>query len=210
MVAQDPRPIGKRAVTTPPSESVTQLLAAASQGDASAQNELCRLVYDELHALAQRQMAREAPGRTLQATSLLHEVFFRLTAGEAVQFENRCHFFGAAARAMRQVRIDDARGRNRLKRGGGRRADSMQGDPAAFDQDPAVVLGIDEALKKLERVDSRMAEIVTLRYFAGLTEEETAALLGLSRRTVQMEWRLAKAWLHRELSKGDTSLGRGA
>jgi RNA polymerase sigma factor (TIGR02999 family) len=183
------------------------LLTAVGQGDAAARSKLWRLVYDELRHVAQRQLAREAPGRTLQPTSLVHEVFLRLTAGEAVQFENRRHFFGAAARAMRQIRIDDARRRRRVKRGGGKRPGVVDQEPAVFDQDPAQVLAVDEALKRLEQMDPRKAEIVTLRYFAGLTEQETAAALDLSRRTVQMEWRLAKAWLHRELSKGDTSAG---
>lgn len=189
------------------SQSVTRLLTAIGQGDEAARSKLWRLVYDELHHVARRQLAREAPGRTLQPTSLVHEVFLRLTAGGAVQFENRRHFFGAAARAMRQIRIDDARRRGRVKRGGGKRPGVVDQEPAVFDQDPAQVLAVDEALKRLEQMDPRKAEVVTLRYFTGLTEEETAAALDLSRRTVQMEWRLAKAWLHRELSKGDTSVG---
>lgn len=184
---------------------VTQLLDAAARGEASARNRLWKVIYDELHALAQRQMAAEAPGRTLQPTSLVHEVYLRLVANENVQWSSRRHFFGAAANAMRQIRIDDARRRKRQKRGGGQAAEHLVEEPPTFDQDPAEVLDVDEALKKLEAEHPRKAEVVQYRYFAGMTEQETASLLGVARRTVQLDWEFAKAWLHRELGRSPTT-----
>ncbi len=192
----------------PPSQ-LTQLLEDAGQGDAPAREKLWTLVYDELHSLARLQMVGEAAGRTLQPTALVHEVFLRLFGGTQTEFSSRRHFFGAAARAMRQIRTDDARRRKRLKRGAGQRPESFDEDPPIFDQDPAEVLAVSEALDKLEREDPRKAEVVTLRYFAGLTRDETAAALGVSPRTIDNEWRFARAWLYEELSKGDTATDQG-
>lgn len=191
-------------MTKPKPNPVTQLLVAASGGDAAAQKQLWSTIYNELRGIARQQMVGEAAGHTLQPTALVHEAFFRLFRGHDVHFENRRHFFGAAAKAMRRIRIDDARKRKRLKRGGGKEPAALDAEPAIFDSDPAEVLAVHEALDKLEAEDPRKAEVVMLRYFAGLTEEETASALDLTRRTVQTEWRLARAWLHRELSKGDT------
>lgn len=185
--------------------SVTQLLAAAGQGDSSAQDRLWALIYDELHNVAQGQLAAEHGGRTLQPTTLVHEVYLRLTANEDVHWASRRQFFAAAAQAMRRIRIDDARKRNRQKRGGGKRPGPLVSEPPVFDQDPVEVLAVDEVLAKLERIDPRKAEVVVLRYFAGLTVKETARVLGVSPKTVDNEWRFAKAWLRRELSKGDTA-----
>ncbi|MCK4658823.1 MAG: sigma-70 family RNA polymerase sigma factor [Phycisphaerae bacterium] len=190
-------------MANPPSKPITRLLAAVGRGDAAAHNKLWALVYDELHRLAQHQMAHEAPGRTLQPTSLVHEAYLRLTADEDLQWANRRHFFATAANAMRRIRVDDARKRNRLKRGGGRQRIPLDEDPPAFDQDPAEVLAINEALEKLKQKDPRKAEVVTLRYFAGLTIDETADALGLSPRSVDSDWRFARAWLRRELTRGE-------
>lgn len=195
-------------MATPPSSPITQLLAAANQGDSSAHKKLWSLIYDELHRLAQCQMANEAPGRTLQPTALVHEAYLRLAGGENVQWANRRHFFAAAAKAMHRIRIDDARKRNRLKRGGSENPASLERAPAVFDQDPAEVLAIDEALAKLEQRDPRKAEIVMFRYFGGLTVEECAEALGLSPRTIKAEWQFARTWLYQELSKGDTDASR--
>ena len=185
--------------------NATQLLNLMSQGDAEAARQLLDWLYAELRQLAHGQMGREGAHPTQQATAIVHEAYMRLF-GEVknVEWANRRHFFGAAARIMRQIRIDDARRRKRVKRGGGRKAEPLEVDPAVFDRDPNDVLAIHEALEKLGAVDPRKVELINLRYFAGLTEEETAEALGTSRRTVQLEWRIARAWLHRELSKGDT------
>jgi len=191
------------------SSPITQLLAAVVRGDDSAAELLWVTIYDELHSLAQRQMANEAPGGTLQPTSLVHEAYLRLLGGEDVYWKNRRHFFAAAAKAMRQIRIDDARKRKRLKRGNGQKPVVLQEGPPVFDQDPTEVLAIDEALHKLRATDPRKAELVALRYFAGLTMDETAHAMELPARTMDREWSFARAWLHRELSKGDSAIGQG-
>lgn len=211
--------LGQVTVTTPQPSPVTELLAAAGRGDGGAHERLWALVYDELHRVARRQMADEAPGHTLQTTALVNEAYLRLIGDVDVQWANRRHFFAAAAKAMRRIRIDDARRRGRLKRGGpqpGNEASRQQGnkvdasaarakrvpldEAVVFDDDPAEVLAVDEALSKLEQKDPRKAEIVQLRYFAGLTVDETADALGISPRTVDREWVFARAWLKRNLS----------
>ena len=188
-----------------PSNPITQLRAAINEGDASARERLWSALYDELHRLAQRQMRGEPKGRTMQPTDLVHEAYLRLFPDEKGQWANRRHFFSAAARAMRQIRTDDARRSRRLKRGGGRRREELDGNPPLFDQDPSEVLAVHEALDELENADPRKAEVVMLRYFVGLTEEEIASALEVSRRTIQSHWHVARAWLHRALSKGDTT-----
>ncbi len=193
---------------TTPGESITQLLGAIEEGDASAREQLWSAVYSELRALAQHQMAAERPGHTLQPTALVHEVFIRLFGDRDTHWANRRHFFVAAAQGMRQICIDDARKRKRLKRGGGWQRANVEENPPIFEQDPAEVLAIDEALEGLRKIDARKTEVVMLRYFAGLTIDETAAVLGISPRSVDVTWRVAKAWLHRELSKGDTAARR--
>jgi RNA polymerase sigma factor (TIGR02999 family) len=185
-------------------ETVTQLLLAAGQGDAGADDRLWSLVYDELRRLARRQLAKEGQGCTVESTTLVHEAFLRLVGNEPVEWTNRRHFFSSAARAMRYIRIEDARRRGRAKRGGGLRPRPMRDEPAIVENDAAEVLAVDEALKKLEQTAPRQAEVVMLRYFAGLSVDEIAQVLGVSARTVDYEWRYARAWLHRELSKGDT------
>ena len=184
-------------------QPLTQLLVATRQGDRLAADRLWSTVYDELHRLAQWQLAREGPRCNFDSTSLVHEAFLRLIGDEPVEWANRRHFFGAAARAMRRIRVDDARRRGRLRHGGGRQPDPISEDPPVFGDDPTEVLAIDEALQSLERAAPRQAEVVMLRYFAGLSVDETAAALAVSPRTVDYEWRFARAWLHRELTKGD-------
>ncbi len=192
-------------VTTKPPSPVTQLLAAAGRGDAAAHEKLWSMIYDELHGLAQHQLDDEATGHRRQPTSLVHEAYLRLTAGQEVQWASRRHFFTSAALAMRRIRLDDARKRRSLKRGGGQSLGLLAEEAAVFDQDPTEVLAVDEALCRLEQENPRQAEVVTLRYFAGLTGDETADALGISSRTVDNEWRVARAWLHRELSTGDAT-----
>ena len=186
------------------STPVTQLLTAASGGDSSANELLWSIFYQELRGVAQRQMVKHGSGHTLQPTALVHEAWFRLVSNADVEWANRRHFFAAAANAMRQILVDDARKRNRQKRGGGLAIENNPEAAVVFDQDPVQVLAIHEALSELETRDPRQAEIVMLRFFAGLTVDETASALGLSPRTVELDWRVARAWLYRELSKGDT------
>jgi RNA polymerase sigma factor (TIGR02999 family) len=191
---------------TPIPEPVTQLLVAAGRGDVGAAGRLWSVVYDELRRLARHQLADEGPACIFESASLIHEAFLRLVGDEPVEWANRRQFFAAAARAMRRIRIDDARRRGRIKRGGAQKPQALGGEPPAFDNDPAEILAVDEALKRLEAAAPRQAEIVMLRYFGGLSVDETAEALGVSPRTVDYEWRFARAWLHRELSKGDTQV----
>ncbi len=195
-------------MTTTPPKPVTQLLNAVGQGDQAAAEQLWVLIYDELRGLAKRQMADEGGPRTLQPTALVHEVYLRLMGGSGDgQWANRRHFFAVAAKTMRHIRINDARKRRRLKRGGGQRPGALTEEPGIFDQDPTEVLAVHEALDQLEEAEPRQAEVVMLRYFAGLSIDECAEALELSPRTVDSDWRYARAWLHRELSKGDTAIG---
>jgi len=194
---------------------ITHLLDAAKQGDVAARERLWALIYEELRAVAQHQLAAEPVVNRRQPTSLVHEAYLRLTAGEEAAWANRRHFFAAAAQAMRRIRIDDARKRKRLKRGGGlaHRLDngatgSAGGgtgyyEPAAHKADPVEILAVDEALKQLEIRDPRKSEVVMLRYFAGFTVEECADAMDLSPRTIRNEWRFARAWLHTILSGGN-------
>jgi RNA polymerase sigma factor (TIGR02999 family) len=191
----------------PLSTPITQLLDAASQGDSAARDRLWTLVYEELRRLARHQLASEGGAVPVQPTTLVHEAYLRLTAGQDVEWANRRHFFAAAARSMRQIRVDYARRSRSFKRGGqAAHVDLPDGvEPPVFDQDPSEVLAVSEVLDGLEQKDPRKAEIVMLKYFAGLTGDETARALDISPRTVDSEWRVAKAWLHRALSKGDTA-----
>lgn len=158
------------------------------------------LVYDELRAMARRQMRGEA-GITLQTTVLVHEVYLRLFAGKVPEWDNRAHFFGSAARCMRQILIDHARARRALCRGEGRRGVALDGlDVAAPERDESRLLSLHHALERLEARDPRKAQIVLLRYFAGLTIEQTADVLDVSPTTVKDEWRFARAWLLHDMN----------
>jgi len=232
---------------------VTELLHSVAAGDPAAREQLWAVVYHELRAVAQHQLATERSPHSLHPTTLVSETYLRLFGNGHVAWTNRRHFFAAAAIAMRRIRVDDARRRCRLKRGGGGasapamgvlprsaagagqgppvaervarsgearpwpdgepsappdrptatgragRVDLADG-PAVFDQDPAEVLAIAEALDRLEQLDPRKAEVVSLRYFVGLTVDETAVVLGVSPRTIDSEWRFARAWLHHALT----------
>ena len=193
----------EKTMSTAAHERITDLLAISAQGDASVTEELWSVLYDELHRIARAQVAAEPSRRSLQPTTLVHEAYFRLFGGPEVQWTNRRHFFSAAAEAMRRIRIDDARKRNRLKRGSGRQPSAMADEPPIFDQNPIEVVAIGEALEELERQDARKAEVVKLRYFTGLTVDESAAVLNVSPRTVDKDWAFARAWLHRRLSGND-------
>jgi RNA polymerase sigma factor (TIGR02999 family) len=179
---------------------VTALLNAVVRGDHSAQDRLFEAIYSELQKIARSQMAGEKAGRTLRPTALLHEAYLRLFRQPSEGFLSRKHFFATAAQAMRQVRIDDVRRRGRQKRGGGSTREPLDADGLLIDQDPSETLAVHEALERLERHDPRKAELVTMRFFAGLTIDQCAVALGVSSRTLANEWRFAQAWLHRELS----------
>lgn len=178
---------------------VTQLLLRAEAGDRDATDRLFPLVYDELRRLAGGMMRHERGSHTLQATALVHEAYFRLVGDPHAGWESRAHFFGAAATAIRRILVDHARSKNRDKRGGG--WDRVPLPDGAADQTPTLdLLALDEALEKLAHADPRMARLVELRFFVGLTVAEAAASLGISEATAVREWQLARVWLHAELS----------
>lgn len=190
-------------MTTPPPHEVTQLLAAVNDGDSNASAKLLPLVYDELRKLAKARMAHEAVGQTLQPTALVHEAYLRLVGDTNVGWDNRGHFFAAAALAMRRILVERARSRNRIKRGGGRARVELTDGALVSEPPDDDLLVLDEALGRLEKYDKRKADVVMLRYFAGLSIEETAAALGVSPATVKNEWTFARAWLHREVARSD-------
>jgi len=198
---------GEQTMPQQPTGQVTQLLTAIQRGDEDAHEKLWSAIYDELHAIARHQMADEPANQTLQPTALVNEAYMRLVGSDGDIFTNRRLFFATATKIMREIRVDYARKRKSQKRGGGERPGHLHEEMAILDEDPTKALAIDEALRRLEQVAPRKAEIATMRYFAGLTVKECAETLDLSTRMVDKEWRLARAWLHRELSKGDSSLG---
>jgi RNA polymerase sigma factor (TIGR02999 family) len=181
-----------------PNHDLTQLLQTAGEGRAS-QAQLFSLVYGSLRDLARRQLGAERAGHSLQPTALVHEAWLRLGGGDAVSWEGRAHFFGAAAEAMRRILVDHARSRNADKRGASSRRLPLDAVELAAGDDPGQVLVLDDALTRLEALDERLAKVVRLRFWAGLEEQEVAELLQLSPRTVRRDWKLARAWLARDL-----------
>lgn len=181
---------------------VTQILASIERGDPHAAEQLLPLVYDELRKLAAGRMAAESPGQTLEATALVHEAFIRLVdVDEPASWGSRGHFFAAAAEAMRRILVESARRKQRIKHGGHLHRVSLdQIEPSVSDLHPDV-LAIDEALDKLSKTDPSAAELVKLRYFAGLTMDEASAVLGVSPRTADTWWAYARAWLLREIDR---------
>ena len=185
----------------PPRGDVTQLLNAWSRGDPEALDRLAPLVEGELRRLARRYMSREQAGDTLQPTALVNEAFVRLIGWDQVEWQSRTHFYAVAAKMMRRILVNQAISRRRQKRGGSALLVSLaEADQAS--QRSADILALDEALVKLGRIDDRRRQLVELRFFGGLTAEETAELLGISVRTVHRDWDLARAWLFRELRGG--------
>jgi RNA polymerase sigma factor (TIGR02999 family) len=186
---------------------VTQILRQIEAGDPSAADQLLPLVYDELRKLAARRMAGESPDHTLQATALVHEAYLRLVdAPQAQHWNSRGHFFMAAAEAMRRILVESARRKLRLKHGGDRRRLDLGQIELSVDQASDEVLALDEALERLATDEPACAELVKLRYFAGLTIEEAAAARGTSVRTANRDWAYAKAWLHQQL-RGEAPAG---
>jgi len=176
---------------------VTHILSAIEQGDPNAADQLLPLVYDELRSLAAQRMAQEAAGQTLQPTALVHEAYLRLMGAKQAQgWGGRRHFFAAAAEAMRRILIDRARHKQTRKAGGGRRRLDLDDiEPALEEEDGDRLLALDEALRQLEAEDPRKAELVKLRFFAGLTAEQAAAALGVSTSTAEKDWAYARSWL---------------
>ena len=184
----------------PSPHGVTELLVAWSNGDQAARDELMSVVYQELHRLAHHYMQRESPGHTLQTSALVNEAFLKLVDQRAVKWQNRAHFFGIAAQAMRRILVDHARAHSAGKRGGGERRVSLDDAPAIAGTVDVDVLALDEALTRLAAIDPQQSRVVELRFFGGLTMEETAEVMQISPATVGREWRMAKAWLFAELS----------
>jgi RNA polymerase sigma factor (TIGR02999 family) len=181
---------------------VTRILSAIERGDPRASEELLPLVYRELRLLAQQRLAREKPGQTLQATALVHEAYVRLVEGEEAQrWNSRGHFFAAAAEAMRRILVEQARRKQADKHGGGRLRVDLPEDLAAPDGRSDDLLALDEALCRLERHDADAAALVKLRYFAGLSHQDAAEALGISRGAADRLWALGRAWLFRQLTK---------
>ena len=188
------------------SAAITSLLARAEEGDRQATDELLPLVYEELRQLADRFLAAEKRGATLQPTALVHEAYLRLVGSDQAGWENRAHFFGAAAQAIRRILIDRARARGAARRGGERPLRLDTDAPLAEPGPSMDVLALDEALAKLASIDAQKARVVELRFFGGLGIAETAKVLGTSVSRVERDWRFARAWLHRELEHvGDGS-----
>jgi len=184
-----------------PPPDITAVLLAAEAEDRDPVDVLLPLVYDALRGMAQRQLARERPDHTLSATALVHEAYLKLVDHTQVSARGQTYFFGAAARAMRQILVDHARRRNRKKRGGGERAVTLDTNHLALDGFVADLLDLDAALDRLAAFRPRQARVVECRFFGGLSVEETADTLGVSPRTVKGDWALAKAWLHRALNE---------
>jgi RNA polymerase sigma factor (TIGR02999 family) len=182
---------------------VTRILSAIELGDPTAAEQLLPLVYDELRRLAAQRLAGEAPGHTLQPTGLVHEAYLKLVGpDEQRSWNGRIHFFAAAAEAMRRILIDHARGKRRARRGGGRKRVELRDIEAVAETAGDELLALDEALARLQAVDPRRAELVRLRFFAGLTSEQAAELLGISRATADRHWAFARAWLYDAMSGG--------
>lgn len=181
----------------------TRMLQDLSQGQKKAAEELMPLVYTEFQRLARKQLSGEAEGHTLQPTALVNEVYLKLIQQDRVDWKGKTHFFAIGAQAMRRILIDHARKRNRIKRGGDRARVEFDADLALSPGKDEDLLALEEALEKLEKLDERQARIVELRFFGGLNVAEVAEVLGVSKRTVESDWTMVRAWLRRELVEGE-------
>lgn len=191
-------------MAAPSPKEVTRLLVDWGNGDQAALDDLIPLVYEELRRMAGRYMRRESQGHTLQTSALVNEAYLRLVDQKSVKWQNRAHFFGVAAQLMRRILVDHARSRLRAKRGGRAQMVSLA-EQAVMSNEVAEVIALDEALKNLAEMDQRKSQIVEMKFFGGLTTEEVAEVLKVTSRTVEREWRKAKAWLNRAISKGETN-----
>lgn len=182
---------------------VTRILSAIEGGDTQAADKLLPLVYEELRLLAGQKLSQEKPGQTLQATALVHEAYLRLCGSERPNWKSRTYFFGAAAEAMRRILVENARRKQRLKRGGGRQRVGLDDRDLVAEPPSADLIALDEALTELARTDKMKAELVKLRYFAGLSLEQAARLLEVSPTTAKRHWTYAKAWLYGRIRSPD-------
>ena len=189
-------------------KDVTGLLEAWSHGDASALERLIPIVYGDLRRVAGRRLRMEREGHTLSATALVHETYLRLMGQQPSRLENRSHFFAVASELMRRILVDHARRRGARKRGGGAVLLTLDAEVAAGASPDLDLVAVDDALTELFALDSRQARIVEMRFFGGLSAEEAAAVLGISRATVERDWRLARAWLYRRLKSGPAAPAR--
>ena len=187
----------------PEREDVTRLLISWSNGDPVALDQLMPMVYSELRSLASRYLRRERIDHTLQPTALVNEAYLRLVDQRSVQWQNRAHFFGVAAQMMRRILVDHAKSHHRAKRGGGARNVSLDEAIGVTDERAAGLVVLDEALTRLAELDERKSRVVELRYFGGLSVEETAEVLQVSVNTVLRDWKLAKAWLYNQIKKNE-------
>jgi RNA polymerase sigma-70 factor, ECF subfamily len=185
-----------------PSQNVTELLRAWAEGDQSALDALTPLVYERLHRLAHYYMAREQDGHTLQTTALINEVYLRLVDLQGVRWQDRAHFFAVSAQMMRRILVDFARSRVSQKRGGGAFAMSLEEAPMVSEEPSNNIVALDDALKALASADERKSKVVELRFFGGLSIDETAEVLHVSSDTVLRDWKFAKSWLLREIEQG--------
>jgi RNA polymerase sigma factor (TIGR02999 family) len=183
-----------------PPQEVTQLLVDWGNGNQAALDRLMPVVYTELRQLAHRYMRRERPGHTMQTTALIHEAYLRLVDQNQVRWQHQAHFFGIAARLMRQILIEHARSRTRAKRGGGVGTISLDEAAIVSQARATALLALDDALERLATIDPRKSQVVELRFFGGLSVEEAAQVLNIAPNTVLRDWRMAKAWLRREIS----------
>lgn len=188
---------------SPPPQEVTQLLLAWSRGETPALDKLIPLVLGELQRLAHHYMAGERSGHMLQTTALVNEAYLRLVDCSKVRWQNRAHFFAISARLMRRILVDSARSHGYLKRGAAMRPLSLENSPDIFERTDPDVVALDDALNTLAAIDPRKSQVIELRFFGGLTAEEAAEVLKVSPDTVLRDWKLAKVWLHRELSRGE-------
>ena len=185
------------------SQQITQLLLAWGKGDETALETLMPMVYDELRRVAARHLRRQRPGHTLQTTALVNEAYLRLIDSSQVRWQNRAHFFAVSAQLMRRILVDFARSRQYLKRGGGAQQVSLDEARVVAPERTVDVLALDDALTRLAALNPRQAQVVELRYFGGLSEEESAEALKVSLRTVQRDWNLARLWLYRQIVTSD-------
>jgi RNA polymerase sigma factor (TIGR02999 family) len=195
--------MGEAGMAAEDCQPVTRVLRAAVEGDARAARDLLPLVYEELRTLAWARLRKAPPGQTLQPTALVHEAYLRVVGSEDPGWDGRGHFFAAAARAMRDILVEQARRKAALKRGGDRHRIAIENADPAIEPPSDNVLAVDEAVKRLEQDDPRKGQIVNLRYFARMTTAETAAALGISVGTVEREWRYIRTWLQRELASDE-------